>query len=175
MRLTKSRTEIDVMRRSARIASGAHIRAMRACRPGGSEYGIAAEILHEFLRHDADTSYEPIVGGGANSCILHYRDNNQPLKSGELLLIDAGCEYEYYASDITRTFPVNGRFSPEQRAVYDIVLAANEAAIQKVKPGNHWNDSHLAAVHVITQGLVKLGLLEGRVAKLERDGAYRRF
>jgi Xaa-Pro aminopeptidase len=175
MRLTKSRTEIDVMRRSARIASGAHIRAMRACRPGGSEYGIAAEILHEFQRHDADTSYEPIVGGGANSCILHYRDNNQPLKSGELLLIDAGCEYEYYASDITRTFPVNGRFSPEQRAVYDIVLAANEAAIQKVRPGATWNDPHEAAVHVVTQGLVKLGLLRGSVAKLEKEGAYRRF
>jgi Xaa-Pro aminopeptidase len=175
MRLTKSRAEIDVMRESARIASGAHIRAMQACRPGGTEFGIAAEILHEFRRHNADTSYEPIVGGGANSCILHYRENDQPLKSGDLLLIDAGCEYEYYASDITRTFPVNGRFSPEQRAVYDIVLAANEAAIQKVRPGGSWNDPHEAAVQVVTQGLVKLGLLKGSVAKLTKEGAYRRF
>ncbi len=175
MRLTKSRTEIDVMRESARIASGAHIRAMQACRPGGSEFGITAEILHEFRRHNADTSYEPIVGGGANSCILHYRENNQPLRGGDLLLIDAGCEYEYYASDITRTFPVNGRFSPAQRAVYDIVLAANEAAIRTVRPGASWNDPHEAAVQVVTQGLVKLGLLKGSVAKLVKEGAYRRF
>src|ERR1700722_14145502 len=175
MRLTKSRAELDVMRESARIASGAHIRAMQACRPGGSEFGITAEILHEFRRHNADTSYEPIVGGGANSCILHYRENNQPLKGGDLLLIDAGCEYQYYASDITRTFPVNGRFSPEQRAVYDIVLAANEAAIRTVRPGATWNDPHEAAVHVVTQGLVRLGLLKGSVAKLTKEGAYRRF
>jgi len=175
MRLTKSRTEIDVMRESARIACGAHVRAMQACRPGGTEFGLAAELLHEFRRHNADTSYEPIVGGGANSCILHYRENNQPLKNGDLLLIDAGCEYEYYASDITRTFPINGRFSPEQRAVYDIVLAANEAAIQKVRPGGSWNDPHEAAVHVVTQGLVRLGLLKGSVAKLVKEGAYRRF
>jgi Xaa-Pro aminopeptidase len=175
MRLTKSRSEIDVMRESARIASGAHIRAMQACRPGGTEFGIAAEILHEFRRHNADTSYEPIVGGGANSCILHYRENDQPLKNGDLLLIDAGCEYQYYASDITRTFPVNGRFSPEQRAVYDIVLAANEAAIRQVRPGGSWNDPHEAAVHVVTQGLAKLGLLKGPLAKLVREGAYRRF
>jgi Xaa-Pro aminopeptidase len=175
MRLTKSRAELDVMRESARIASGAHVRAMRACRPGGSEFGITAEILHEFRRHNADTSYEPIVGGGANSCILHYRENNQPLKGGDLLLIDAGCEYQYYASDITRTFPVNGRFSAEQRAVYDVVLAANEAAIRTVRPGASWNDPHEAAVHVVTQGLVKLGLLKGSVAKLTKEGAYRRF
>ncbi len=102
-------------------------------------------------------------------------ENNQPLKSGDLLLIDAGCEYEYYASDITRTFPVNGRFSPEQRAVYDIVLAANRAAIEKVVPGASWNDPHEAAARVVTQGLVKLGLLRGAVAKLEKSGAYRRF
>ena len=175
MRLYKSRAEVEVMRESARIAARAHVRAMRACRPGGNEYGIAAELLHEFHRHGADTSYEPIVGGGANSCILHYRENDQPLKSGDLLLIDAGCEYQLYASDITRTFPVNGRFTPEQRAVYDIVLAANHAAVAKVKPGNSWNDPHAAAVRVITQGLVKLGLLKGSPAQLERDGAYKRF
>ena len=175
MRLFKSRTEIELMRESARIAAGAHVRAMRFCRPGRQEYEVMAELVHEFRRYNADTSYHPIVGGGPNSCVLHYRDNNQTLQDGDLLLVDAGCEYECYASDITRTYPVNGRFSPEQRAVYEIVLEANEAAIAKVKPGNHWNDPHLAAVHVITQGLVKLGLLKGRVSKLEREGAYRRF
>lgn len=175
MRLFKSRAEIELLRESARIAAAAHVRAMRFCRPGRQEYEVMAELVHEFRRYNADTSYHPIVGGGPNSCILHYRDNNQTLKDGDLLLVDAGCEYECYASDITRTFPVNGRFSPEQRAVYEIVLEANEAAIAKVKPGNDWNAPHMAAVHVITQGLVKLGLLEGRVSKLERDGAYRRF
>jgi Xaa-Pro aminopeptidase len=175
MRLFKSRAEIELLRESARIAAAAHVRAMRFCRPGRQEYEVMAELVHEFRRYNADTSYHPIVGSGPNSCILHYRDNNQTLKDGDLLLVDAGCEYECYASDITRTFPVNGRFSPEQRAVYEIVLEANEAAIAKVKPGNDWNAPHMAAVHVITQGLVKLGLLEGRVSKLERDGAYRRF
>jgi Xaa-Pro aminopeptidase len=175
MRLFKSRAEIELLRESARIAAAAHVRAMRFCRPGRQEYEVMAELVHEFRRYNADTSYHPIVGGGPNSCILHYRDNNQTLKDGELLLVDAGCEYECYASDITRTFPVNGRFSPEQRAVYEVVLEANEAAIAKVKPGNDWNAPHMAAVHVITQGLVKLGLLAGRVSKLERDGAYRRF
>jgi Xaa-Pro aminopeptidase len=175
MRLYKSRTEIELMRESARIASQAHVRAMRFCRPGRKEYEVMAELVHEFRRHNADTSYHPIVGGGANSCVLHYRENNQPLNDGDLLLVDAGCEYECYASDITRTFPVNGRFTPEQRAVYEIVLEANRVAIAQVRPGNHWNDPHAAAVKVVTQGLVKLGLLKGRVSKLERDGAYRRF
>lgn len=175
MRLFKSRAEIELMRESARIAAAAHVRAMRFCRPGRQEYEVMAELVHEFRRYNADTSYHPIVGGGPNSCVLHYRDNNQTLKDGDLLLVDAGCEYDCYASDITRTFPVNGRFSPEQRAVYEVVLEANEAAIAKVKPGNDWNEPHMAAVRVITQGLVKLGLLRGRVSKLEREGAYRRF
>jgi len=175
MRLFKSRGEIELMRESARIASAAHVRAMRFCRPGRKEYEVMAELVHEFRRYNADTSYHPIVGGGANSCVLHYRDNDQTLKSGDLLLLDAGCEYQCYASDITRTFPVNGRFTAEQRAVYEVVLEANRAAIAAVRPGNHWNDPHLAAVKVVTQGLVKLGLLKGRVAKLEREGAYRRF
>ena len=175
MRLYKSRVEIGLMREAARIGAGAHVRAMRSCRPGLKEYEVMAELIHEFRLHNADTSYHPIVGGGANSCILHYRDNDQPLKAGDVLLIDAGCEYESYASDITRTFPVSGRFTPEQRAVYQIVLEANRAAIAKVRPGNHWNEPHEAAVRVITHGLVKLGLLKGRPAKLERDGAYRRF
>lgn len=117
MRLYKSRAELDLMREAARIAGNAHLRAMRFARPGRNEYEVMAEIVHEFRRHNADTSYHPIVGSGPNSCILHYRENDQVLKDGELLLIDAGCEYESYASDITRTFPVNGRFSKEQRAV----------------------------------------------------------
>ncbi len=175
MRLYKSRVEIGLMREAARIAAAAHVRAMRFCRPGRMEYEVMAEIIHEFRLHNADTSYHPIVGGGANSCILHYRENDQPLKAGDVLLVDAGCEYESYASDITRTFPVGGRFTPEQRAVYELVLEANRAAIAKVRPGNHWNEPHEAAVRVITHGLVKLGLLKGRPAKLERDGAYRRF
>jgi Xaa-Pro aminopeptidase len=175
MRLYKSRHEIELMRASARIASQAHQRAMRFCRPGVTEYQVMAEFMHEFRRHNADTAYPPIVGGGANSCILHYRDNDQPLSSGDLLLVDAGCEYEYYASDITRTYPVNGRFTAAQRAVYEVVLAANRAAIAAVRPGNHWNAPHEAAVRAVTQGLVKLGLLKGRVPALVRDGAYRRY
>jgi Xaa-Pro aminopeptidase len=175
MRLYKSRHELELLRASARIASQAHQRAMRFCRPGVTEYQVMAELLHEFRRHNADTAYEPIVGGGANSCILHYRDNDQPLTGGDLLLVDAGCEFESYASDITRTYPVNGRYSREQRAVYDVVLEANRAAIACVRPGNHWNAPHEAAVRVITQGLVRLGLLKGRVPALIRSGAYKRF
>jgi Xaa-Pro aminopeptidase len=175
MRLFKSRAEVDTMREAARIAAQAHVRAMQACTPGKREYEIAAEVVHEFRRHNADTSYLPIVGGGPNSCILHYRENDATLRNGDLLLIDAGCEVDCYASDITRTFPVNGRFSAEQRALYDIVLAANYAAIERVKPGNHWNEPHEAAVRVITQGLVKIGLLRGKVAKLEESGAYRKY
>ncbi len=175
LRLHKSRAEIGLMRESARIAARAHVRAMRFCRPGRMEYEVMAELVHEFRLHNADTSYHPIVGGGANSCILHYHENDQRLREGDVLLIDAGCEYHCYASDITRTFPVGGRFTPEQRAVYEVVLEANLAAIAKVRPGNHWNEPHEAAVRVITHGLVRLGLLKGRPAKLERDGAYRRY
>ena len=175
MRLFKSRNEVDVMRESARIASRGHIRAMKACRPGLNEFEVMAELAHEFRSYNADMAYQPIVGGGDNSCILHYRENDQRLKDGDLLLVDAGCEYQCYASDITRTYPVNGEFTREQRAVYDVVLEANLAAIAKVKPGNDWNAPHLAAVRVITQGLVKLGLLKGRVPTLEKEGAYRKF
>jgi len=175
MRLYKSRGELELMRRSARISVQAHVRAMRFCRPGVTEYQVMAELLHEFRRHNADTAYQPIVGAGANSCVLHYRDNDRPLANGDLLLIDAGCEFGCYASDITRTLPVNGRFSREQRAVYEVVLEANRAAIARVRPGNHWNDPHEAAVRVVTHGLLKLGLLKGRLASLIRSGAYRRF
>ena len=175
MRLYKSRAELATMRRSGRIAAQAHIRAMRHCRPGMMEYEVMAELVHEFGRHGADVSYHPIVGGGANSCVLHYRDNNARLADGDLLLIDAGCELDLYASDITRTFPVNGRYTSEQRAVYEVVLEAQHAAIAKVKPGNHWNEPHDAAVRAITQGLVRIGLLKGNVASLIKDGAYRKF
>ncbi len=175
MRLFKSRAELATMRRAGRIAAQAHLRAMRHCRPGMMEYEIMAELVHEFGRHGADVAYHPIVGGGANSCVLHYRANDARLEDGELLLIDAGCELDLYASDITRTFPVNGRYTPEQRAVYEVVLEAQHAAIAKVRPGNHWNEPHDAAVRAITQGLVRIGLLKGSVATLIKDGAYRRF
>jgi Xaa-Pro aminopeptidase len=175
MRLYKSRQELAAMRRSAAIAVGAHIRAMKATRPGVFEYEVMADILHEFHRHNADIAYHPIVGGGANGCTLHYHANNAPLNDGELLLIDAGCELDYYASDITRTFPVNGRFSAAQEAIYQVVLDAQEAAFSAIKPGNHWNDPHDAAVRAVTRGLVKLGLLKGRLSALIKDQAYKKF
>ncbi|MFQ5610188.1 MAG: aminopeptidase P N-terminal domain-containing protein, partial [Woeseiaceae bacterium] len=175
MRLFKSRAEISAMRKSARIAVKAHERAMRTVRPGLFEFEVEAEFRHEFRRNDAWVSYSPIVGSGANSCTLHYVDNNRELEDGDLLLIDAGCERDYYASDITRTIPVNGKFTPEQRAVYDIVLEAQLAAIDKTRKGNPWNEPHDAAVAIITKGLVALGLLDGKVPKLIRDGAYKKF
>jgi Xaa-Pro aminopeptidase len=175
MRLYKSRGEISAMRKSAKVAVEAHKRAMRITAPGLFEYEVEAEFRHEFRRNDAWVSYSPIVAGGKNACILHYVENDVELKDGELLLIDAGCELDYYASDITRTFPVNGRFSPEQRAVYEIVLQAQHAAIEKTRVGNHWNEPHDAAVKVITKGLRKLGLLQGSLPKLIKDGAYRPY
>jgi Xaa-Pro aminopeptidase len=175
MRLYKSRAETASLRRAADIAMGAHRRAMRFARPGRMEYEVMAEVLHEFRSHNADISYHPIVGGGANACVMHYRDNDQPLRDGDLLLLDAGCEHDYYASDITRTFPVSGRFTPAQRAVYEVVLEAQLAAIDKVRSGNHWNHAHEAAVRVVTQGLVKLGLLKGKVAALIKEQAYLPF
>jgi Xaa-Pro aminopeptidase len=175
MRLYKSRAEQVSLKRAAKIAVGAHRRAMRFARPGRMEYEVMAEVLHEFRSHNADISYYPIVGGGANACVMHYRDNDQPLRDGDLLLLDAGCEHDYYASDITRTFPVNGRFTPPQRALYEVVLEAQLAAIDKVRCGNHWNHPHEAAVRVITQGLVRLGLLKGKVASLIKEQAYQQF
>jgi Xaa-Pro aminopeptidase len=175
MRLFKSRAEIGSMRRAGEIACAAHRRALRMAAPGRMEYEVMAEILHEFHRRRADIAYHPIVGSGPNSCVLHYRDNDRQMKDGELLLIDAGCEYEYYASDVTRTLPVGGRYGKRQRAVYEVVLEAQQAAIAKARAGGHWNDPHEAAVRAITQGLVRIGLLKGRVPKLIKDGAYRKF
>jgi Xaa-Pro aminopeptidase len=175
MRLFKSRAEVSLMRRSGEIAAGAHVRAMRFCQPGRMEYEVMAELLHEFNRHGADISYHPIVGAGPNSCVLHYRDNNARMNDGDLLLVDAGCEFGYYASDITRTYPVGGRYTGAQRAVYEVVLEAQHAAIAKVKPGNHWNEPHDAAVRAITLGLKRIGLLKGSLTNLIRTGAYRTF
>jgi Xaa-Pro aminopeptidase len=175
MRLYKSRSEIRVMRTAARVACNAHRRAMQACRPGLHEYGIEAELLHEFRAAGMVPAYPAIVGGGENGCILHYTANASELQDGDLLLIDAGAEYDCYASDVTRTFPVNGRFSKAQKALYEVVLAAQRAAISKVAPGNHWNAPHAAAVRALTRGLVKLDILKGQPAKLIRQEAYRRF
>jgi Xaa-Pro aminopeptidase len=175
LRLFKTRDELRLMRKAAKIACAAHVRAMRATRPGMNEHEVEAELLHDFRRHGAVASYEPIVGGGVNGCVLHYRANNAVLNDGDLLLIDAGAEYDCYASDITRTFPVNGRFSPEQRALYDIVLAAQRAAIAQIRPGKAFGAYHDAAVHTITAGLIKLGLLKGSVDKNIREQTYHRF
>lgn len=176
MRLFKSRHEIKTMRRAASISAAAHRRAMQACRPGMWEYELEAELLHEFVRHGARSpAYPSIIGGGANACILHYTANEAQLRDGDLVLIDAGAEYRGYASDITRTFPVSGRFSDPQRAIYELVLDAQQAAIDKVRPGNHWNDPHDAAVRTLTRGLVKLGLLKGDARSLIRKQAYTRF
>ncbi len=175
MRLYKSRTEITAMRKAAKISAQAHIRAMQITKPGMMEYEIEAEFQHHYKQNGCEHAYTSIVGGGENGCILHYTENNAQLRDGDLLLIDAGAENDLYAADITRTFPVNGSFSPEQKALYQIVLDAQLAAIEKVKPGNHWNDPHEAAVKVITKGLIKLGLLKGNLRTLIKEQAYRTF
>jgi Xaa-Pro aminopeptidase len=175
MRLFKSKAEASVMRQSARIAVAAHRRAMVACRPGMREYELEAEFLHEFRRCGAEPSYPPIVAAGANACVLHYRSNDAELADGDLVLIDAGCELDMYASDVTRTFPVSGTFSEPQRELYDVVLEANRAATKAAQAGNHWNDPHDAAVVEITKGLKELGLLKGKVAQLIKSQQYRQF
>ena len=175
LRLYKSREELIVMRHAAGIAANAHLRAMRFTRPGKHEHEVEAELLHAFRSAGAVPSYEPIVGGGVNACVLHYRANNAPLRDGDLLLVDAGAEVDCYASDITRTYPVNGRFSNEQRAVYDVVLAAQAAAIAAVRPGKPWTASHDAAVKVIATGLCDLGILKESPREAIESGAYKRF
>jgi len=161
MRLFKSRTEITAMRKSARVAARAHKRAMQVCKPGMNEAEIHAELLHTFTRHQCEASYMPIVGGGANACVLHYVTNRDPLNDGDLLLIDAGAEYDGYASDITRTFPVNGKFSGPQRDLYQLVLEAQLQAIDEVRAGNPWAHVHETAVEVATSGMIDLGILKG--------------
>jgi Xaa-Pro aminopeptidase len=175
MRLYKSRAELGVMRNAVKVACRAHRRAMQACRPGRYEFEMEAELLHEFRLADMQPAYPCIVGGGENGCILHYTENRAELRDGDLLLIDAGAEYDCYASDVTRTFPVNGTFSPAQKALYEVVLAAQAAAIRQVAPGNHWNAPHTAAIRALTRGLIRLGIIKGRVAELVKNGGYRRF
>jgi len=176
MRLYKSRLEIKLMRQAAKISSKAHQRAMQSCEPGMHEYQIEAELIHEFIRNGARAAaYPSIVGSGANGCILHYTENQDEINDGDLLLIDAGAEYQGYASDVTRTFPASGRFSTAQRQAYDLVLAAQLAAIEEVKPGNHWNDPHDAAVRVLTEGMVELGILKGDPEELIKDQDYTKY
>ncbi|MGQ0544723.1 MAG: aminopeptidase P N-terminal domain-containing protein [Betaproteobacteria bacterium] len=176
MRLVKDAHEVALMRRAAGIAAAAHRRAMQSARPGRNEYEIEAELLYEFRRSGAQfPAYSPIVAGGANACVLHYVFNNSPLRDGELLLIDAGCELDGYASDITRTFPVNGRFGGAQREVYELVLAAQGAAMQAVRPGRAWIEPHDAAVRVLAQGMLDLGLLKGSLDTVLEKELYKRF
>jgi Xaa-Pro aminopeptidase len=176
LRLIKSAAEQRLMRRAGEITARAHLRAMQHCLPGQFESQLEAEILHTFASCGArHAAYPSIVGSGSNGCVMHYIENSAKMRSGDLVLIDAGCELEYYAADVTRTFPVNGRFSAEQRALYELVLASQLAAIGEIRPGNHWNQPHDASVRVITEGLVKLGLLKGGVAGLIKRGAYREF
>ncbi|WP_312467545.1 Xaa-Pro aminopeptidase [Stutzerimonas nitrititolerans] len=176
MRLYKSANEVKVMRHAAEISARAHVNAMRASRAGLREYHLEAELDYEFRKGGAKMpAYGSIVAAGKNACILHYRENDAALEDGDLVLIDAGCEIDCYASDITRTFPVNGKFSPEQKAIYELVLAANEEAFKHIAPGKHWNEAHEATVRVITAGLVELGLLEGDVEALIAAEAHKAF
>ncbi|WP_313106404.1 Xaa-Pro aminopeptidase [Pseudescherichia vulneris] len=176
MRLFKSPEEIDVLRRAGEISALAHTRAMQTCRPGMFEYQLEGEILHEFNRHGARfASYNTIVGGGENGCILHYTENESELRDGDLVLIDAGCEYRGYAGDITRTFPINGKFTPAQREIYDIVLASLDAALTLFRPGTSIQDVTSDVVRIMITGLVKLGILKGDVEQLMADNAHRAF
>ena len=176
MRVSKSEYEIGVMQKSADIASEAHKLAMQKTKPGLYEYQIEGAILNQFMQLGAkDASYQSIVAGGINACTLHYSANNSKLRDGDLLLIDAGCELEYYASDITRTFPVNGKFSFAQKAIYELVLASQKASILEVKPGNSFNKPHQVALNILVQGMVDLGLCKGTVDEVLEKKTYREF
>lgn len=175
LRLFKSRAELKLMRASAAIAVEAHLAAWRLAQPGGHEYEIEAELLGVIRRHGAVPAFAPTIAGGANACVMHYQSNRGPLREGELLLIDAGAEVDCYASDISRTFPPNGRYNREQRALYEVVLAAQLAAIDEVRPGRPFNASHNAAVRVLTVGLCELGLLKEGADEAIAAGSYRRF
>jgi Xaa-Pro aminopeptidase len=176
MRLYKSSFELNRMREAARISAEAHRRAMQAVRPNMMEYEIEAELLHEFYRHGSQSpAYTSIVAGGSNACVLHYVANNAQLKNGDLLLVDAGCELDGYASDITRTLPVGGKFSGPQKDLYELVLAAQAAAIEAVRPGAHWNMPHEAALDVLIRGFIHYGLCKGSPEAVLESGDYRRF
>ncbi len=176
MRLTKDEHEINLMRRAGVISGGAHRRAMARTRPGWFEYQVEAELMHEFLREGAQAvAYPSIVASGPNACVLHYRDNNREMGDGELLLIDAGCEYMGYASDITRTFPVGGRFSGPQKDIYELVLASQLACLDTVKPGADFHDYHKTAERVLAQGYIDLGLCQGTLDEVLENGGYKQF
>ena len=176
MRLTKDPHEQNLMRRAGAISSGAHRRAMERTRPGWFEYEVEAELMHEFLRHGAQSvAYPSIVASGPNACVLHYRDNNREMGEGDLLLIDAGCEYQGYASDITRTFPVNGKFTGPQKDVYELVLASQLACLDAVKPGVEFHEYHKAAERVLAQGYIDLGLVKGSFDEVMENGSYKQF
>ena len=176
MRLFKDSHELGIMRRAAAISSAAHIRAMKYTRAGQFEYQVEAELLHEFHRNGArDPAYTSIVAGGANACVLHYVDNNARLQDGDLLLIDAGCELEGYAADITRTYPVNGKFNAAQKDVYEIVLAAQHAAIAAALPGNSWEAPHTAALRILAQGFIDLKLCHGSVDGVLESESYKKY
>ena len=176
MRLIKEDYEMNLMRQAANITTEAHVRAMQAVTPGMFEYQLEAEYLYAFNKNGARSpAYNSIVGGGNNSCILHYVENNAELQDGDLVLVDAGCEYQYYASDVTRTFPVNGKFSPEQKEIYSIVLEAHKQSMEEAKPGNKWNLMHEKSVEVIVEGLLSIGLLKGTKEEIIEKGEYSKF
>lgn len=175
MRLFKSADEIRLMQHAADISKAAHAAAMRAVRPGMHEYQLQAELEYVFRRHDACPAYGSIVGAGANACVLHYVDNRAVIADGDLVLIDAGAEYRGYAADITRTFPANGRFTPAQRALHDLVGRAQQAALAVALPGKPWSGIHDAAVEVLTDGLLSLGLLQGSLEENIAEGHYQRY
>lgn len=176
MRLFKSDAEVHIMKTAAQISAAAHVEAMKQCKPGMYEYQLGAIIQYDCAMNGGrEPAYNSIVGGGENACILHYVENDKQLNDGDLVLIDAGCEYHYYASDITRTFPINGKFSPEQRAIYQLVLDAQKAALSKVSTKHRWNEPHDASVQTLTAGLIELGLLNGELDELIAQGAYKEF
>ena len=176
MRLFKSDAEVQIMKTAAQISAAGHAEAMKQCKPGMYEYQLGAIIQHHCAMNGGrEPAYNSIVGGGENACILHYGENDKQLNDGDLVLIDAGCEYNYYASDITRTFPINGKFSPEQKAIYQLVLDAQKAALSKVSTKHYWNEPHDASVRTLTAGLIELGLLKGEPDELIEQGAYKEF
>ncbi|MEG0482389.1 MAG: Xaa-Pro aminopeptidase [Acinetobacter sp.] len=175
MRVFKSSKEIELMQIASNISAEAHTRAMQKARPEMMEYALEAELNYIFGQNGCVPAYNSIVGGGENACILHYVENNKPLKDGDLVLIDAACEYEYYASDITRTFPVNGKFSPEQKALYQVVLNAQIAAIDAVQIGLSYKEPHNVAVRVLVQGLLDLGIMQGDIEQIIESEGYRQF
>lgn len=176
MRMRKSAAELETMARASAITADAHLRAMHVAKPGAFEYEVEAELLRTFRAHGAERpAYGPIVGSGPNATILHYRKNDRKMQDGDLLLIDAGAEYGYYASDVTRTFPVNGKFSKEQRAIYELVLAAQDASINAVRPGATIDDVHMASVNTLTRGMLELGLLQGSFDEAIEKATYKLF